>query len=173
MGNKNKSREFMKQREDVAALVRAQTEERELTADVHLRGIGFRRIQLIEQPSFSEGSSWDVRQLGETWSLYRGKIPITKARVLGHDKQDIESAQLQRYFEELCAADLPLRPDLSGTAGCDGTMCQMAIFGDLFTAIRLEWWSDYPRQWTVPIDIANRMMADFKQRANVPSGRSA
>lgn len=68
MGNKKNSREFMKQREDVVAQMRAQTEERELTADVHLRGIGVRRIQLIERPTFSEGSSWDVRQLGDDWS---------------------------------------------------------------------------------------------------------
>jgi hypothetical protein len=73
MGNHN-ARELMKKQEDEAAWTLAITQPRPATADVHARGIGFRRLQLIVCPCFAEARAWEVRQLQSEWSLFRSEV---------------------------------------------------------------------------------------------------
>ena len=162
MGNK-KSREYMKQRADLADLARAQTEERPIFADVFVRGAGVRRIQVVCMPSFDDGYSWDIRELNDSWLLYRGVVSPDVQRVRGFDRLNADPQRLQAFFDELCATTLPVRPDLSGMNGLDGTMYQLALFGDLFSALRFEWWSDFPSHWKPLVQIADRMMDYFRE----------
>ena len=160
MGNK-KSREYMKQREDLDAMIRAQTEERPITADVFARGIGVRSIQLVRMPSFVDGYSWDVRQRGNKWTLYRGVIPPDVRCVRGLARLDADSDTLASFFDDICNLNISLKPDLSSMGGCDGATFQLALFGDLFSEWRIQWWSDAPSQWKSLVAIADRMMAHF------------
>ncbi|MEX1224099.1 MAG: hypothetical protein WEA31_06075 [Pirellulales bacterium] len=161
MGNKE-SREFMKQRELFADVLRAKTQDRDVTADVHFLGVGVRRVQLLCMPSFGEGFSWDVRQLKEQWLLYRGIVPSDVRCARGYDRLAADSRKLNDFFHELCAVTLPLKPNMSGTGGADGTLFQLAVFGDLHSRIRFEWWSEYPTQWKPLIEIAERMRKYFQ-----------
>ena len=151
----------MKQREEHDALVRAQAEDRPLTSDVMARGVGVRRMQLVRIPSFIDGHSWDVRQRGDNWTLYRGLVPSDNRCVRGFSPLAADSTTLAAFFDDVCSLTLSLKPDLSNMGGCDGTAFQIAIFGDLFSEWRIQWWSDAPSQWKQLVAIADRMMAYF------------
>lgn len=172
MGNKNRSRELLKQREIAEAFRHAQTETRDITSDVFVPGIGVRRVQLVEMPSFSEGCSWDVRQVNDTWTLYRATTPVGTAKAHGYTQQEASSERLQAYFDELCAINLPIKPDLSACAGADGETYQIAIFGDLGTTVRIQWWTDYPSQWNELVGVASRMISEFKRLSPMQTGQS-
>ncbi len=169
MGNK-KSREFMKKREDYKAMIRAQSEERSITADVFAPGIGVRRIQLIRNPSFVDGFSWDVRQRGDKWTLYRGVVPPEVQCVRGLVRLNANSDTLASFFDEICNLNVPLKPDLSNMGGCDGTTFQLALFGDLHSEWRIQWWSHPPSQWKSLIAIADRMMTHFDGLKEIDTG---
>jgi hypothetical protein len=160
MGHK-KSREYTKQREGRTQLIHAQTEERTLIEDVCIPGIGLRRLQVVRMPSFTIGYSWDIRQRDEHWRLFRGEISAGACLVRGHTELDADSSTLGSLFDEVCALVLPLRPSLSNMGGLDGTLFQLAVFGDLSSALRIQWWSDYPEHWKSMVEIADRMMEYF------------
>ena len=71
------------------------------------------------------------------------------------------SAALAEYFERLAALTLPLRPDMSGCGGADGTLYEVAVFGDLYSGWRFQWWSDWPEQWRPLVELAEEMHAAF------------
>jgi hypothetical protein len=161
MGNR-KTREFMLQQADEADWKRVRTEVRPVTCDVSARGIGIRRLQLIVRPSFDEPRVWEVRE-GQEWSLHHPRVieSAPELRVVGYDAVPFPSAQLASYFERLSALTLPLRPDQSRTAGCDGTGYELAIFGDLWSGWRFQWWTTWPAQWEPLVSIATEMLDAF------------
>ena len=56
---------------------------------------------------------------------------------------------------------LPLLPDLSGGGGADGSLYQLAVFGDLYSEFRFQWWSEPPIQWQPLVNVANEMIQAF------------
>jgi hypothetical protein len=46
-------------------------------------------------------------------------------------------------------------------AGVDGVMFHLALFGDLSSAARFDWWSHPPPQWAPMISAAETMLAAF------------
>jgi len=162
MGNK-KAREFQQQREREQAWERTRTEVRPVDAAVSGPGIGVRRLQLIVLPSLQKGQGWEVRQQAETWSLYRSEAVQKRlsATLVGYDLLTVDGAALKTLFQRVTTISLPLRPDLSQQAGADGTLTQMAVFGDLSTEWRVQWWSHSPPQWKPLADLAQEMIALF------------
>jgi hypothetical protein len=126
------------------------------------RGIGVRRLQLIVAPSFESTSVWDVRQ-GREWQLIRPQVVGTDPALLvvGHEVVPFASAALAAYFERVTLLTLPLRPDLSGCGGADGTVYELAVFGDLYSEWRFQWWSNWPAQWRPLVELAEEMHAAF------------
>jgi hypothetical protein len=61
VGNR-RARELMLRQAEEADWARVRTEPRPAHCDVHARGIGARRLQLIVAPSFEEVSVWEMRQ---------------------------------------------------------------------------------------------------------------
>jgi hypothetical protein len=141
---------------------RVRTEPRPVHRDVHARGIGIRRLQLIVAPSFEEVSVWEVRQ-GREWQLTRPRVFATEPELMlvGHEVVPFASPALAAYYERVGALTLPLRPDLSGYGGADGTRYEFAVFGDLSSAWRFEWWSEWPEQWRPLVELAAEMHAAF------------
>ncbi|HKB03675.1 MAG TPA: hypothetical protein VKD90_15735 [Gemmataceae bacterium] len=141
---------------------RVRTEPRPAHADPHARGIGVRRLHLIVAPSFDPSSVWDVRQ-GREWQLVRPRVVATEPKLLvvGHDVVPFPSAALAAYFERVAALTLPLRPDLSGNGGADGTFHELAVCGDLSSGWRFQWWSEWPEQWRPLVELAAEMHAEF------------
>lgn len=161
MGNR-RAREWMRQQAEEAEWERVRTEPRPVHQDAHARGIGLRRLQLIVAPSFEQVSVWEVRQ-GREWQLIRPQVvePESALRVVGHEVVPFASSALAAYFERVTSLTLPLRPDLSGHGGADGTLYEFAVFGDLYSAWRFQWWSDWPEQWRSLVELADEMHAAF------------
>jgi hypothetical protein len=151
---------------------RVRSQPRPAQSDPHARGIGVRRLQLIVFPSFEPASVWDVRkvwdvQRGHEWQLIRPRVVATEPTLLvvGHDVVPLPSAKVAAYFDRVIALSLPLRPDLSGHGGADGTLYELSVVGDLSSAWRFQWWSDWPEQWRPLVELAEEMHAAFSAAA--------
>jgi hypothetical protein len=157
VGNR-RARELMLRQAEEANWERVRTEPRPARCDVHARGIGLRRLQLI----VGQSSEWEVRQ-GQEWQLIRPRVVATapELTVLGHAVVPFVSSALAAYFERVAALTLPLRPDLSGHGGADGTGYEFAVFGDLSSGWRFQWWWEWPEQWRPLVELAAEMHAAF------------
>jgi hypothetical protein len=166
MGNR-KVRELMLQKQHEADWERVRTEQRSAYRDVFARGIGLLRIQLIECPSFGEGQAWEVRDGPEGWLLYHPRVVSSwpEVQLVGYDKVEFSSDRLESFFGRIVELTLPIAPDLSNCAGCDGTSYQLAVFGGLFSSWRFKWWSTPPENWRPLIDIAAEMLGAFSAAA--------
>lgn len=80
--------------EDAADWERVRTEVRRAAADVHARGIGGRRLQLVVCPSFAESRAWEVRQGTGGWGLFRSRVvaPWPAVQLAGYDPAPIDPA---------------------------------------------------------------------------------
>ena len=140
MGNR-RARELRLRQEDEADWERVRSQPRPARSEPHARGIGVRRLQLIVAPSFEPASVWDVRQVwnaqrGDEWQLIRPRVIESEPALLvvGHEVVALPSATVAAYFERITAITLPLRPDLSGCGGADGTLYEVEVVGDLAAA---------------------------------------
>ena len=64
--------------------------------------------------------------------------------VLGCERLDVSGDALRTYFDRLWSLTLPIGLLFNGMAGLDGTSFHGALFGDLQSEIRFQWWSDPP-----------------------------
>jgi len=144
---------------------------RPVEEDVRIPGVGLRRVQLVYAPSFEAGFSWDIRVLDGEFLLYRSDVVTQQWRMLlrGYCRLDFESGRLEDYWGRLRALCLGVSPIYNGMAGADGTDYQLALFGDLSTAIRFTWWSDYSGEWTDLVRIADEMLDDFRRAWELPA----
>jgi hypothetical protein len=161
VGNR-RARELKLRQVEEAEWELVRTQPRSAYADAHARGIGLRRMQLIVAPSFEEVSVWEVRQ-GREWQLICPRVVETEPalRVVGHEVLSFPSDALAAYFERAASLTFPLRPDLSGHGGADGTVYEVAVFGDLYSEWRFRWWSEWPAQWRPLVELAVEMHAAF------------
>lgn len=161
MGNRQ-SRKLTLQLSEEAAWNRVRTEPRLVRDHVHARGIGLRRLQLIVTPSFENVSVWEIWQAHE-WQLIHPRVVEIEPdlRVVGHDRVPLASTLLAEYFERVCSITVPLRPDMSGSGGLDGTLYELALYGDLFSHWCFQWWSEAPAQWHPLVKLAEEMHACF------------
>ena len=171
---KRKARAFTQAQKDAADWDRARTETRPAVSDVVAPGIGLRRMQLVVCPSFCEASAWEVRQLQGDWSLFRSQVvtPWPNLMLRGYERLSIDSATLSEFFARIIKLSLPISPDLSGTGGADGTIWQLAAFGDIFSEWRFQWWSRPPARWKRLGEIAMEMAQVFSSAEPVRSTES-
>lgn len=164
MGNR-KTREYMLKSEDEELWRLARTEPRTADTDVHARGIGLRRVQLIVYPSFFRSRAWEMRQLEVRWTLYKSEgVEGSPLLLAGYDLVSVDSSILSSYFERLAGFTVPLAPYLCNYGVADGTGCQISLFGDLGTSWRFRWEFDSPPpQWQPLSDLAHEMDQVFSQ----------
>ena len=164
MGNRE-ARKLTRQIEDNAKWQRHIAERRPATRDVLPIGpvLGIRRLQLITCPSFESAHAWEVRASKSEWRLFRTQVVESwpDVQLVGYDPVDFSSEQLSGYFDRIISLTLPLCPDLSGGGGLDGTTHQLAVFGDLYSSWRYQWWSEPPPQWSPLVAIASDMITAF------------
>ncbi len=162
MGNR-RARENRLQRQNAADWERVRTETRPAESDVCAHGIGLRRLQLIVCPSFEEPHAWEVRQRDLDWRLFESHVVSDwpPVQLIGYEPLVAETSTLKRLFESAAGLSLPISPDMSGSAGADGTVIQLALFGDLSSECRFQWWSNPPEQWRPLTDLAGEMLATF------------
>jgi hypothetical protein len=151
--------------DDYAAWRRVREETRLAIEDVHARGIGARRLQLLFLPSFEwkESVAFEIRCAGDEWRLFRSRVvePFFAVRLLGYDQIRFESAKLAEFFQLACSLSIPITPCLDGSAGCDGVSYELSLFGDLWSECRFRWWSEPPSQWQPLIDLYDEMLRAF------------
>jgi len=167
MGNR-RAREFAKKQADEASKLadeaewnRVQYEPRPYQPEFHVRGLGLRRLQLVEQPSFEEAAVFELRQVDDDWRLYRSRFVELSDMVLGYQRLELDSRTLRAMFARVTSLTLPLMPFLINSGGADGTLFELAVFGDLHSEWRFRWWSDSPPQWKPLVDAADEMLEAF------------
>ena len=170
MVNKRARAALLRQEEE-AAWEQARTAVRPATADVVAPCIGMRRLQLVVCPPFSEAAAWEVRQLEQQWTLYRSRVVARRPDVhlLGYDPVRIGPEVLSSFFTRVTELTLPIAPDLSGMVGLDGTVTHLAVFGDMWTGWRFQWWSQSPPQWQSLVGLADEMAKAFSDADPLPS----
>ncbi len=148
----------------------ARNRPRGLHDNVVILGAGSRRVQLIYAPSFEQGYSWDLRELDKEFRIYRSDIKLVNGerKALGYSELQANSNALKLFVYELESTELSLTPDHSGRGGFDGTSFQIALFGDLSSAVRFQWWGKGPSQWQELIEIAREMIDLFLQLEPMP-----
>ena len=48
-------------------------------------------------------------------------------------------------------------------AGLDGEIHQLAIFGDMWSELRFQWWSEPPHTWRPLVEISAEMIKSFSE----------
>jgi hypothetical protein len=162
MGNQ-RARAFALRQLDAADWERVRTATRPAADDVCAAGIGVRRLQLIVCPSFGESRAWEVRQSDREWWLFGSRVaaPWPAVQLVGYEPLAADPAVLSAFFERAAGLSLPIAPDLGGMGGVDGTVSQLAVFGDMFSECRFQWWSQPPAHWRPLADLAAEMLAAF------------
>jgi hypothetical protein len=162
MGNR-RAREFVKNRHDDEAWLRVQNEPRLAIQDVHAHGIGTRRLQLLSLPSFDDPLAFEIRQAGTEWRLYSSRVTESwpTLHLIGYDHVQFASEKLGSLFGRVTALSLPLVPYLNGSCGLDGSMFHLAVFGDMYSEWRFQWWSNSPPQWLPLVKLADEMLQMF------------
>ena len=168
MENDN-ARVFISQQPDDAAWQQIQSTARSAVSDVEAPGIGQRRLQLIVCPSadFEEGQAWEIRQNHQAWWLFRSEVieSLPNVQLIDYRPVLIDPAVLSSFFSRVIALSLPIAPDLDDTAGLDGEIQQLAVFGDMLSECRFQWWSVPPLQWKPLVDLAGEMLNVFAPAA--------
>jgi hypothetical protein len=121
-------------------------------------------MQIVRLPSFSPPSFWEVCQRDSEWLLYRATVvdPDWDAlKVQRYESVAFDSDRLKAYFERLTSMTMPVAPDLSNMSGLDGTVTQVALFGDMSSAVRYQWWSEHPTGWTPLVEVVEDMLVAF------------
>jgi hypothetical protein len=162
MGNR-RAREFLLASADEADWASARTVPRLATEDLSARGIGARRMQLLSLPAFQNPLAFEVRQSGQELRLFSSRVAESglAVRLVGCEELQFESARLANYFQRATELTIPLVPLLNNSAGADGTRYHFALFGDMHSAWRFEWWSEPPAQWGPLARLVGEMLAAF------------
>jgi hypothetical protein len=164
MGNRHRARRVLQRLELEEAWRRVKTEPRTLESEVRIpSAIGVRRLQVAHLPSFDPGSAWDVRELNGRWTLYGSSVIVTgtEHRLVGYQLLEIDGAKLSAFVDQARGLSLPVGPLINGMGGCDGTVYHLALFGDMFSEVRFQWWSDPPPQWRPLTALADKMIEVF------------
>lgn len=142
----------------------ANTIPRRVEDDAAIPGTGRRYVQVLYDPPFEhDGWSWELTKPEGGWRVFRSRVvipgPPWHLHLLGYDELEAPQDELNGYFDRLRALSLPISPIYEGSQGRDGTVYQLALFGDLMSEVRFQWWSDPPSQWRPLVSIAEEMIA--------------
>ena len=163
MGNR-KSREFRLEQERQASWDRLRAAPWNPHGHARAFGSGQERVQLVRLPSFSPPGFREVCQRGEEWLLYTATVVDhdgSAVTVRGYEPVDFPARRLKAFFDCLVILSVPLTPHLNYMGGADGTVTQLAIFGDMWSQVRFQWWSDPPPGWSPLVEVAEEMLAAF------------
>jgi hypothetical protein len=160
----SRSRELRKEQNRQASWDRLRTAPWSPLGLSRALGSGQQRIQLVRLPSFSPPEFWEVCQRDPEWLLYSATVVDRDwyaLTVKGYEPVEFDGRMLKEYFERLTSLTIPVAPDLSNMAGLDGTVTQLALFGDMSSQVRYQWWSDHPLGWAPLVRIVDEMLAAF------------
>jgi len=177
MGNP-KAKAFKRAQELADAQHRIRTEPRELAETPSFSG--FRRAQIVFAPSFGDKYAWEIYAVEDSLRLYRSDLVFHEHRykLLNHDEIVADPSILQGILNRLCSLSLPMQPELRKMAGCGGVDFQLALEGYLYSAIRVQWWSEAPAHWSELTNMVTEIIESFRSlslaaTASIPNSESA
>ena len=127
-------------------------------------GSGGVRVQLVRLPSFTPPAFWELCQRHSEWLLYSSTVvdpDWSDLKVQGYEPVPFDGDKLKAYFERLTSLTLSVAPDFSKMGGLDGVITQLALFGDLSSQVRYQWWSEHPSGWSPLVEIVDEMFEAF------------
>ncbi len=163
MGNP-KARIHKMEQEVAEAWRRTRTQTREISETPHIPGIGHLRAQVVYAPSFEAKYAWDILSGAQgTLHLYRSHVVYQELRykLRGYHEVAVEEDIPRKFLERSYSLSLPIRPDLSGLGGLDGTHFEIALKGDLSSEVRFRWWCEGPDYWSELTTLASEMIRVF------------
>lgn len=147
---------------DEADWERIRTQPRPAHSDAYARRHRCAAASADRRPVFRPTTVWDVRQQGHEWQLSARGLSRNRADNVGRGARCGSTPwQAAAYFDRVTALTLPLRPDLSGYGGADGTLYELSVIGDLLSAWHFQWWSTWPEQWRPLVELAEEMHTAF------------
>ena len=84
----------------------------------------------------------------------------------GYDQVSLESNKLAALFARVSAPVASSRSVSEWWSRIDGTAYHLAVFGDMYSEWRFQWWSDSPPQWNAMVQLANEMLDLFSSASN-------
>jgi hypothetical protein len=163
MGNRRKSREYRlnKDREDNWEKLR--TQPRRFGERSHAFGVGKSLIQIATCPSFEECRCWDICECKSNYTLYSSKAEHMQEGVIvvGFEPVEFSSEKLQQFINRLYQLKMPIKPARNNLEGLDGVSFHLVLFGDLYSAVRFDWWCDPPPGWEEMAGIVGDMLGAF------------
>jgi hypothetical protein len=167
MGNR-KAREWQHEQDRRASWERLRGGPWSPDDDLRAFGSGKVRAQVIHLPSFDPPSFWEVCALDGGWVLYTAAVVADwypgPLRLQGYDLVPFPPEKLRGFVGRLMSVSVPVAPHLNDMGCVDGTVTRLTLFGDLFSCVRFQWWSDYPPGWAPLVRMADEMIAAFGGR---------
>jgi hypothetical protein len=162
---KARDRDDLRQDSDMA-----QQAARAVYEDVVWPGCGARVLQLVHEPSWDIGFAWEIRKQEDEFAVYRSSLAPAGGlgtQLWGYSQLEVSSDRLKSYWEGVRQVAVGLSPLYTGGGGFDGTLIQLALFGDMHSSVRFIWWSEYPPKWE-PLDrIAREMIDTFRKAVEI------
>ena len=119
------------------------------------------RVQVLRFPSLRPASFLEFCERRDEWVAYRADVigQWPSAMVKGYEPISFDSAAFAHHMGRLSAIAVPAVPPVTGTAGLDGTVTRLTLFGDLWAQVRYQWWDDHPPGWTPLVRCVDEMLA--------------
>ncbi len=143
--DKKRMRRELEEREEKRG---ALSKTRRLDEDIHYRGVGILKIQLMVIPSFEKGVCWDFRELDNTLKIYKACIDPA-AQILGPGYFEAIATEdlVSGIVRTLKGLELPLLCDMNDLATLDGTTYKVRITSGYDNVIGITWGGNTPNEW--------------------------
>jgi hypothetical protein len=130
--------------------------------DIHYRGVGVRRVQVLRAPSFDRTVAWEVREYDDRLMLFRSHSPEPgKYLLVDHVRFDAASDSLRRVIAPVQKLSIPVCPSVPSGGFADGTRIEVVVDVGFDSQVRLSWQEDHaPSAWE-GLDRATRAMLAF------------
>ncbi|MBC7921669.1 MAG: hypothetical protein H7Z75_11355, partial [Ferruginibacter sp.] len=122
----------------------ALSKTRPIDEDLHLKEIGWLKVQIIYQPSFDKNYVWDIREKekdGERhYELYENQLESKKTIAPGYKKLGISSDELLHLINKIYSIKLSLAITPMEGCGLDGILYGLNIYENYYRFIKITWW---------------------------------
>ena len=137
-------RELEEQNEKRVAL----SKERRIGEDIHFRGIGLRKVQIIIAPSFDKGECWDIRELENEIKIYKSVVN-TERNIIepGYYEVMVDEKFYSEFSNFLSSAAIPVYTKSNNIGYCDGTSFTLNIENGFGNRFIVSWGENIPKEW--------------------------
>jgi hypothetical protein len=127
---------------------------RHIEQDIQLSNIGYLRVQIIYNPSFSVGYIWDFREKYllnsyKIYDIYESTLLDKNTIQAGYTQVHIAQPILALFFDKLNQLQLPLLVSDNNMMGLDGISYGLNIYTAFMQSIKIRWWETPVSEWRI------------------------